>query len=701
MGLTGYVSTAAAASQLRRGDQIMLGTRNGDEACMVTIAKDVNPCEGVTTCNGGVDTFLWVMAEPGRPQCNPITPTTASATTSNNRDATVFVYSQWKQTYITADSPLVNNDAKRQEFSQSLGTSNTAHQASVTSLSKTSSSYYTLTAALGTDPGAASVFGRELLPGTWLRIYDETSVGNFCDVEVKATPKDNSGTSQFIHVMPATTTTYNYGYNYDATDGCTAIETTAGTYSMAVLYPYKQGPSNGNAFYFPGDATTTTYAWASNTVTVASGSTTFTQDVADNLFPGAVVGFTTSSTDMTLLCAATVATTPVAGGTTFTTTTAPTKFTTGYGVKDCADSTVTTTAAVRHMVIYGASNALFFTDDDDENPNKFSNFNAGDWVTVTGSTASVGGSSEAPVTVNVERASASSLVFSMGSKPNGGGMHSVLPARSTSNVNLPVESTYLSTGPAVTHVPTAIGSGEPGQSLLVQMYSSTAAAATDTAAIDSAAVVKRVLEELPNQALPSVAVTMTPNALSLYAYTITFSNPDGSGGTGDQHSIILNSKGCNLDGCQPRYDGVRTQYAIVDSSITVDATAGTIAGTSVATSVSGLAAGGGDVVTTYGQNVKTGESLKTSSVSSTTAVVIGKATGASAGVATFVVAKASGDVSSWTTGSGFKSVTYEVTRGSDESAECANRGNCNRDDGTCECASGYTGAACTTQTVIM
>merc|ERR1712146_255312 len=105
--------------------------------------------------------------------------------------------------------------------------------------------------------------------------------------------------------------------------------------------------------------------------------------------------------------------------------------------------------------------------------------------------------------------------------------------------------------------------------------------------------------------------------------------------------------------------------AIVDSSITVDATAGTIAGTSVATSVSGLAAGGGDVVTTYGQNVKTGESLKTSSVSSTTAVVIGKATGASAGVATFVVAKASGDASSWTTGSGFKSVTYEVTKGTD------------------------------------
>merc|ERR1711918_232850 len=114
-----------------------------------------------------------------------------------------------------------------------------------------------------------------------------------------------------------------------------------------------------------------------------------------------------------------------------------------------------------------------------------------------------------------------------------------------------------------------------------------------------------------------------------------------------------------------------------------------------------MGAAGGDVLTTYGANVVAGEALKTSSVASTTATVIGTATAASVGIVTLVVAKASGDVSSWTTGSGFKSVTYEVTRGTDESTECSSRGNCNRDDGTCECASGYTGNACGTQTIIM
>merc|ERR1711988_311322 len=177
-------------------------------------------------------------------------------------------------------------------------------------------------------------------------------------------------------------------------------------------------------------------------------------------------------------------------------------------------------------------------------------------------------------------------------------------------------------GPSVYHVPTTgYGRGQPGAALLVQMYSSTSGASTDTAATDSAAAVARVLTGLPNQAVPEIGVAMTSNALSL-----------------------------------------------------------------------------------YGANVVPGESLKTSSVATTTATLIGTATAASSGVVTMVVAKSSSDgsgVSDWTTGEGVKSATYEITRGTYEATECSSRGTCDPDSGTCECAPGYTGISCATQTIIM
>ena len=49
----------------------------------------------------------------------------------------------------------------------------------------------------------------------------------------------------------------------------------------------------------------------------------------------------------------------------------------------------------------------------------------------------------------------------------------------------------------------------------------------------------------------------------------------------------------------------------------------------------------------------------------------------------------------------FKSATYEITRGTTESTECSGRGNCDGETGLCECAEGYTGEACGTQSVLV
>jgi hypothetical protein len=516
-------------------------------------------------------------------------------------------------------------------------------------------------------------------------------VGNFCDLQVRTQP-DSSGIDQTIEVMPVATTTYNYGYNYGDLDGCTAIEKTAGSYAMAVLYPYMQAKTVD--YTYPGDASTSTFAVSNNVVTrsVAFG----TEDI-ETLIPGAIVAFSTAAAQHGFSCVAQVAAMPTAGSATFTITAPPSKWTasTGYGQTACS----TVSAAVSTMFVYGAASALYFDADDDLNPNKFSNFAAGDWVTVSAAGADQGASSEASVTVQVETATTSSLIFSMGSLPNGGGMHPVLPSRGRVSNKLPRLTAYA-TGPSVYHVPTTgYGRGQPGAALLVQMYSSTSGASTDTAATDSAAAVARVLTGLPNQAVPEISVAMTSNALSLYAYTVTFTH---AGNSGNQHSIVMNSEGCNVDGCQPRYDGVRTQHIVTASGITVASSS--IAGTDIAVGISGMTAGGGDVVTLYGANVVPGESLKTSSVATTTATLIGTATAASSGVVTMVVAKSSSDgsgVSDWTTGEGVKSATYEITRGTYEATECSSRGTCDRDSGMCECAPGYTGISCATQTIIM
>jgi len=74
---------------------------------------------------------------------------------------------------------------------------------------------------------------------------------------------------------------------------------------------------------------------------------------------------------------------------------------------------------------------------------------------------------------------------------------------------------------------------------------------------------------LPNQVIADVDVVMTSNSLGLYAYNVTFSD---AGNTGNQNEVEMNWKGCSVDGCQPRYDGVRQQtiYSKPDLVVTDD-----------------------------------------------------------------------------------------------------------------------------------
>merc|ERR1712146_30296 len=107
--------------------------------------------------------------------------------------------------------------------------------------------------------------------------------------------------------------------------------------------------------------------------------------------------------------------------------------------------------------------------------------------------------------------------------------------------------------------------------------------------------------EIPNHVFDDVEVNwkkVTENSKDFNEYTVTFVSPATSG---KQSMLRCNFKGCDFDGCQPRFTG------------------------------------------------------------------IGK-------------------------------MNNEAS-GTDENAECSNRGICNTDDGVCECFEGYTGESCSIQTI--
>merc|ERR1719486_1754197 len=208
----------------------------------------------------------------------------------------------------------------------------------------------------------------------------------------------------------------------------------------------------------------------------------------------------------------------------------------------CSSATV---AAAEGFVVTRSANSAFFDygrDDSDSNPTYFQGVAAGDIVTAINLDRGAGSPAFVVNTVDPATTNAKAVHFKTGSAPNGGGMYPIIPNHAA-----------WPTATASFNTPSAAGLPFSTGTVLQATHNS---GATEDAFVDTATAVERVLEELPNQVIEDVSVAMTSAATGLYAFSVTFS---GARDPGNQHEIIMNSKGCDVDGCHPRYSGVRVQ----------------------------------------------------------------------------------------------------------------------------------------------
>jgi len=91
---------------------------------------------------------------------------------------------------------------------------------------------------------------------------------------------------------------------------------------------------------------------------------------------------------------------------------------------------------------------------------------------------------------------------------------------------------------------------------------------TDTGEIG----VKRMLQELPNQVVPSITVdeTLTKNSNK---FQITFSD---SANSGDQHMLKCKVASCDTDGCQPRKKAIKGWYRVATTGLATGSSASAI-----------------------------------------------------------------------------------------------------------------------------
>jgi len=63
-----------------------------------------------------------------------------------------------------------------------------------------------------------------------------------------------------------------------------------------------------------------------------------------------------------------------------------------------------------------------------------------------------------------------------------------------------------------------------------------------------------LIEKLPNQVIPDVTVTKVTSSTTVNSYDIAFLH---SANSGDQNLLTCDISGCDLDGCQPRFTGIK------------------------------------------------------------------------------------------------------------------------------------------------
>jgi len=280
--------------------------------------------------------------------------------------------------------------------------------------------------------------------------------------------------------------------------------------------------------------------------------------------------------------------------------------------------------------------------------------------------------------------------------------------------------------------------------------------------------VKRALQELPNQVIPSITVDETITDVS-NTYRITFSD---AANAGDQQLLKCRVDACTTDGCQPRTAGLKglfqaaaTAYTHDTKTVTMPAnnfvtgtvyigedsgngiTAGAYTVDSVATNKASLtlsAAPGtadvtsadfkvnrlvpfvgddyglsathviksatgvrvlagnkvpvtgtpfavGDTVYVYHDDGSTKSGVYSVIAKDSTSITVDRAIATDSGDVDIVVKKIQAS----------PCVVEETTKGSTELLECSGRGLCDESVGECACFEGYTGEACSQQTVLI
>jgi hypothetical protein len=548
------------AAALRKGDWIYVGSKKNTasegHSCLVQVAADY--------VDGSLD--LWIAADDTVSPCI-LTPGVATSQ----------IFAQWKVLETSAgenyDGGSRYNSNRATKFDASTGTLHFDQPATVGTLYK------------------------QLQPGTWIRIFHNNKPGApYCDMQTNhftaALPAAGS-TEASVTVDTSSITSTTAGGSYlcrswsfldedkntgvylggDSNVGIMLIQNYQGLISTA------SGDLHAAARFFPASegTDTTTIGTAGTTNGVATNTLTFSKSpsaanrqflrrgtlvyiIDDALAAGDTVVKCAGliSEDWTTGTSIKLAAPPVIAGVTLA------------GTQQGCETINAAGAAANYRVLIFPGNSLSF-DTKSTDTYMFGHMQAGDSLRLSNPRGygSPSDQTNMAATFRITHMDpaipagtvSSSVFFAVGSKPNGGGMHpmvSVVPSEAVDETTdlggcmqgSKAHRQYLSS--------TFVAQPFRAAKAMAGSDTTTTWLTTDASALSSAKDVKRVLEELPNRVVDQVDVTMTSNTVGMYAYNVTFSGPRVSG---NQNGIVMNAKGCNVDGCQPRFTGVNVQSA--------------------------------------------------------------------------------------------------------------------------------------------